>query len=455
MTARTVIRPSLALLALLLAAPSRAETLKVPADFDTIQAAVDAAVAGDVVQVSKGTWHENVVVTTAGIALRGKAGATIDGGYDGDCVLVQADDVVVSGFTLLHGGPPLVALGPGDGGPEAGGVHVVGAGALLSKLEVAACNDFGILLEGTGVIEKCEVDSCTGPGIEVDTDNFLGETVTEVTKNEITRCIDGIVLDDGPFLVEKNTCEDNADDGLDVDIPVPVAEGFPTALATTISKNTCRRNAGTGLTLFKGTGPLLAVDKNVLEGNGIGLLATGFLISVTKGTIDDSTYLGVLLQTTQGEFVDNKVRGNGFLGVIVQAANLFADGGSVDGSNLVEGNLIQDSGGDGLRIESDNNVVQDNTLKDNRGDGLHLIGSGVIFNDVLGNKVTGNGHDGIDNRADGTLISDNVCKDNGGADLAGLGDGGGSTDAASEGNVVGDETGLASPQELELDTSIL
>src|SRR5262249_59730996 len=74
---------------LLVAAPLRAETHKVPQDHPSIQAACDAAADGDTVQVSKGVYRENVLVTHA-ITLKGSSGATIDGGYTGDCILVNA-----------------------------------------------------------------------------------------------------------------------------------------------------------------------------------------------------------------------------------------------------------------------------------------------------------------------------------------------------------------------------
>jgi len=72
--------PLVALAVFLMATPSHADTLKVPADFETFQAAGDAAGLGDTVLVSKGTYNENVALSTAGIVLKGKK-ATIHGGF--------------------------------------------------------------------------------------------------------------------------------------------------------------------------------------------------------------------------------------------------------------------------------------------------------------------------------------------------------------------------------------
>lgn len=437
------VRPALATLALLLlAAPSRADTLKVPAQFETIQAAVDAASPGDIVQVAKGTYAENVVVVTPDVALRGK-GATIDGRYDGWCVFVVADDVEVSGFTLVNGG----GLAEGD---SQGGLFVDGDGALLSKLDVRACFEHGLFLFGTGVVEKCTVDGVVGTGILVDTDNALGEAVTEVSKNTVTRCFTGVELHEGPFQVEKNVVEDNLSDGLVLDIQPIFAEGFPVIPPTTIVKNECRRNAGAGFEADKFSGPDLEVEKNVFAGNGTGVNLEGFDFRLANNTIDDNLSGGVVLFTEGADLLDNKVRGNGFFGLFVAGTGPFAEGG-VSGSNLVQDCIIQDNGGDGVHVVSDTNTIVDNTVKGNLGDGIQVV-EGVLANDVEENSVTGNGHDGIDNSGLLTHMHGNVCKDNGGADLAGIGNGAGTVNEHSDENETGDGTDLASPQELELAT---
>jgi hypothetical protein len=75
-------------------------------------------------------------------------------------------------------------------------------------------------------------------------------------------------------------------------------------------------------------------------------------------------------------------------------------------------------------------------VADNLGDGL-VVGLAAQNQDVTldHNTVTGNNHDGIDNSGDNTVITGNTCKKNGGNDLAGTGDGGGTVDNASAGNV--------------------
>jgi hypothetical protein len=80
---------------------------RVPADFSTIQQAIDAAAPGDTVLVAPGTYHEHLVLRS-GVRLVG-AGAwqtTLDGDGQGTSLVdyTGARDVLVSGFTLQHVG---------------------------------------------------------------------------------------------------------------------------------------------------------------------------------------------------------------------------------------------------------------------------------------------------------------------------------------------------------------
>lgn len=71
----------------------------------TIQAAVDAATAGMVVGIGRGTYEENVVVAKS-LTLRGSGASvtTIDGGFNGPVVLVEgASQVRIEGLTLTRG----------------------------------------------------------------------------------------------------------------------------------------------------------------------------------------------------------------------------------------------------------------------------------------------------------------------------------------------------------------
>ncbi len=93
----------------------RADTLFVPADFETIQSAIDAASDGDVVLVAAGTYLEQIDFLGKALTVESESDAEatiIDGDPDrlgvagGSVVTLAADDVfaaVLEGFTLRGG----------------------------------------------------------------------------------------------------------------------------------------------------------------------------------------------------------------------------------------------------------------------------------------------------------------------------------------------------------------
>ena len=74
-------------------------------DYSTIQAAINAATTGDEIIIAQGTYYENLVIDKE-IKLIGENKNTtcINGTLSDDVILVLADEVTVSGFTISKGG---------------------------------------------------------------------------------------------------------------------------------------------------------------------------------------------------------------------------------------------------------------------------------------------------------------------------------------------------------------
>ena len=81
-------------------------TVRVPEDYETIQAGVDAASPGDLVLVGPGTYKEAVEISKPGLVLRGtdRNAVVIDAGFEAENVIdVYADGVAVENLTVMNG----------------------------------------------------------------------------------------------------------------------------------------------------------------------------------------------------------------------------------------------------------------------------------------------------------------------------------------------------------------
>lgn len=98
--------PYLALLAFLLAAPlGAAEILRVTPGA-SIQAAIERAPAGAVIEIERGRYRENLRIDKT-LTLRGLDRPTISGGLQGDTIRVTAEDVVIEGLIVTDSGDSL------------------------------------------------------------------------------------------------------------------------------------------------------------------------------------------------------------------------------------------------------------------------------------------------------------------------------------------------------------
>ncbi len=137
-----------------------------------LQAMIDSARPGDVVQIPAGTYHGTAVVTTPGIMLHGM-GAVLDGDGAGTVLTIAADDVTVHGLGIRDTG-----AGP-VGSPSA--IWVEGDRA---RIEDTVIEDayIGIAIRGASdvIVEDNRVTGFEDAAI-IDTGHATGETATTDT----------------------------------------------------------------------------------------------------------------------------------------------------------------------------------------------------------------------------------------------------------------------------------
>jgi parallel beta-helix repeat protein len=179
-------------------------TIVVPNDYSTIQAAVDAASEGDIIYVKHGKYKETLVIDKA-LSLTGEdEETTVINGYNaGPVILIRHDNVNVKGFTLLNGDSPDSTVHPiwNWGGMRLSAVHILSASYCTvtgNKLANSGCgvwlydahhntisgnsiahNDYGIRVDGStgNVIRGNTVTNSYGGINLLSSDNTLKNNI--------------------------------------------------------------------------------------------------------------------------------------------------------------------------------------------------------------------------------------------------------------------------------------
>ncbi|HEY5638674.1 MAG TPA: nitrous oxide reductase family maturation protein NosD [Dehalococcoidia bacterium] len=103
----------------------------------SIQSRIDEAAPGEIVYIDPGIYSERIVIDKA-VKLKGMNDPVIDGGGEGDVVLITADGASISGFDIRNGGKKF--------SEEAAGVKVEGADGVEVATNSIEDVRFGIYL---------------------------------------------------------------------------------------------------------------------------------------------------------------------------------------------------------------------------------------------------------------------------------------------------------------------
>ncbi len=443
-----------------------AATLSVPADFDTIQDAVDAADPGDTVEVKarKASYLESVEIETEDLAVVGIKGRPVVDGFSPSSspatVQVEADGVEVRNLTIINeeayrcDANGCVVRDVVFRGIVSGDcVEIVGDDALVADTRMEACGNRGIDIEGA----DAQVLRNTANGIDADC-IFVRGARPKIKGNTSIRCEDdqGVEVNDGDGAVvvgNKVLATDSGGftiAGDDVvlrknEAQLTDSHCYDLTGDDGVAKNNLAFDCDSGL---RANGPGWTIRNNeisfihdsaCIRANDEGALVSGNHIQ--------HCYKGIELQA-EGEITGNRIE------------DVHTDDGiglfchdEVDDPNppdttacdeiRVTGNVVHRAGDDdsGIAVNIEEGtgtgaVISGNDVRDTFDDGIEaFIDDGFIE----GNTVTRAGaeeEEGIEVFGTGNVIQNNVSTRNGGDGIAVRSDNDGSFGNVIAGNVV-------------------
>jgi parallel beta-helix repeat protein len=328
-----------------------------PADFPTIQEAVDAANPGDTVFVFNGTYYENVVVNTT-INLEGEDmnNTVINGGGTGDVLLITSNWVNITGFNITGGG---------SNSDEAG----------IKLQNVTNCIVFG---------NKLIMNAQDGIHLNSSSNN-------DINDNKISNSITGIDLDSSSYnTITNNNVTNNDVNGI----------YFWTSSYNEITNNDIISN-NYGIYI------ILSSNNNLITGNSIFSNNVGiYLISSLNITVTFNTFTndGVIISGDEvPEFNSHTIPQNN----IVNGKPLYyykdLNGFDIDGipvgqvilancENVNVKNLQINNTDVGIQLGFAKNIdISNNNISSNDKNGIHIYSSesNIINNNISLTKWSG------------------------------------------------------------------
>lgn len=300
-----------------LAIPAIAGTIEVPKDYQTIQAAINAAQPGDLILIAPGTYKENLTIRKS-LELRGTdAGVIIDGSRarSAPTILIQRTrDVVIQNLEITGGRR---------------GIQVERSRDVIIKNNIIRKNRRqGILItdnsQGTQIIENKIFDTAPDEGNVLGNGIILnGDKNAQVLKNFIARSAwSGLRLLSAVAHIEGNTFEENQHYGIEIWPNWVDSPDVPSQ--ATVRNNTLKGNVRAGIFITEESIAIIennqildtARDRDNQYGHGV-WVADGAQVSLSGNVVTGSQGHGLFIESGRVALKANKVTASGRCGIFV------------------------------------------------------------------------------------------------------------------------------------------
>ena len=331
-----------------------------PADYNTIQAAVDAASSGDTIYVYNGRYHENIIISKSLTLLgQNEDNVIIDGDRSGSGVQISSTDVTINGFTITNA--------------SMYGIYALYSDLNLKNVNITGNSNYGVYF-------------------------YYGKdfTIRDSTVDENGGGIYYYAAATGDAIAEDNNIANNVGHGLVINL----VEGK----SATVRNNNVYNNAG-----------------GSSDGINVHIASTGGLMTVENNLVTDSGRYGIYLRGTRaGSSIGNLiVQGSGAEGIYARNSDLnlenitsINNGGYgiyfYYGKGFTIRNSTIDGNGGGIYLygaATGDAIVEDNYISNNVGHGLVIDlvegKSATVKNNLVGNNA-GSSSDGINVNIAGT-----------------------------------------------------
>ena len=263
------------------------KTITVPSDFNTIQAAINAAQKGDIVSIKDGNYEETLTLKS-GVSLKGRDANNVIiycNVLDGPVLSAEdCNSLEIANLTLMHN---CMSLMPDNFKGRFSVLNVNSSNLKISRCKIQNSGFDGVLINNANVtINECIVSDNNNYGLAAYKSSILSLTDNIFCRNGANGLLfKGIRSAD----VYRNTCSDNGHHG------ISVAEN---SVANLIQNNCCN-NKYSGI--YFGLGSSGSVKNNTCRSNdfqGIIVTGSGTNVVIQDNIFTDNNYCGNYISTT-------------------------------------------------------------------------------------------------------------------------------------------------------------